>query len=289
VTLAGASGNAGDNINVCRRVYGSGTQASFNWFFNNFPCGVGNVVQGGIVGPIGQADATAPTGGDGSQGNPFILDPTQGPIVVENSASGDVRACLQNADTGVDYNYSNRGDIGAGVQDVFYTVKWSNVNPATGTAKWPAVGDLSLDSAGQNGGSIPGTSVAGFPQTAGTNWSYVKVNGNAPVMENAANGLHEFVTETTYQYLPAHFTGLTDTANRLNFVKFFIAASQDETRLRTLATPTVFAFVANPNNKTLAGANNCSWSPTLNWAALPSCITARWTRQGQSCQPAAAK
>ena len=294
VTLPGASGNAGDNINVCRRVTGSGTQAFFNAYFSNFPCGVGNVVQGGNLAPIAQADGTgsgAPVSGTGTSGDPYIIDPTTGNVVVENPASGDVRTCLKNADTGTDYSYSKRELLSGVPTDVFYTVQWSKTNPATGSARWPAVGLLSLDSAGKTNGGTPGLNASGFPSAVGTNWNFTKIDGIAPVLENGASGLYDVVSELTFQYLGSHFTGLTDSANRLLFVQFFVAAASDQTVLRLQPTPLVYAFPANPNDKGLSGSLNCSWSSSLNWAGpgLPTCITSRWTRGGQFCSPAFAK
>jgi hypothetical protein len=65
-------------VKVCRRTSGSGTQASYNAFFNNAPCGNVN----GTAMPVATAASTGSFG---------LLQ------VVENSASSDVRACLEAA------------------------------------------------------------------------------------------------------------------------------------------------------------------------------------------------
>jgi len=62
----------GPLVHVCRRVPGSGTQAQMNAVFANSPCSIG-------VQETALADAT----------NPVI-----GPIIQENSGSGDVTVCL---------------------------------------------------------------------------------------------------------------------------------------------------------------------------------------------------
>jgi hypothetical protein len=291
VTLPGAAGTAGDNINVCRRSPGSGTQASFNGYFNKFPCESGAPLVGvSSNAPIAQADGVAsssPISGSGTSGDPFIIDPTTGNVVVENPASGDVRSCLQKADQGLDYDYSIRQDLGAGVQDAFYRVKWSNVNPATGTAKWPAVGLLSLDSAGQNGGSTPGPTAGGFPLAAGTNWSYTKIDGVAPTQDNGASGLYDFVSETTFQFLNGHFPATAQGTATKTFAQFFQKLGQDEPTIRAVATPTRYAYVANPSNNKLAGGANCAWTAT--GISGGTCNTARWTRSGNFCAPALVK
>jgi len=79
---------AGQPVTVCRRTQGSGTQASYNAFFNNNPCGNSN--------------GTALSVADGSSTGVF------GALtVVENSASSDVRVCLANANTAGAYAVGN--------------------------------------------------------------------------------------------------------------------------------------------------------------------------------------
>jgi hypothetical protein len=65
-------------VKVCRRTAGSGTQASYNAFFNNAPCGNVN----GTAMPVADMSSTGTFG---------LL------TVVENSASSDVRTCLDAA------------------------------------------------------------------------------------------------------------------------------------------------------------------------------------------------
>jgi ABC-type phosphate transport system substrate-binding protein len=64
--------NVGPLVHVCRRVPGSGTQAQMNAVFANSPCAAG-------VQPTALAGNT----------NPFL-----GPVIQENSGSGDVTVCM---------------------------------------------------------------------------------------------------------------------------------------------------------------------------------------------------
>jgi hypothetical protein len=111
---------AGDAMVVCRRVNGSGTQTSYNWFFTGFPC---NASTFGYLGTP-PADVTGSFGYDGAHAgtpaDPFIIDPTAGLTIVENSTSGDVRNCLSSAYFGLDH--VTQGDSGK-----FYKVLFSSV------------------------------------------------------------------------------------------------------------------------------------------------------------------
>lgn len=78
-----------DDVLVCRRVNGSGSQAVANLYYGNYPCDTG-------------ARANVPADrGAGSAWNGldrFVVEGATGlPNIVENSTSGDVRACLNSA------------------------------------------------------------------------------------------------------------------------------------------------------------------------------------------------
>jgi hypothetical protein len=92
-----------DPVVVCRRVNGSGTQTSYNWFFTGFPCN--NATAGSAGTP--PATANGSWGWDGAHAgttnDPYIIDPTVGLTIVENSGSGDVRNCLKAAQNGTDF------------------------------------------------------------------------------------------------------------------------------------------------------------------------------------------
>jgi hypothetical protein len=146
----------GSPMVVCRRVNGSGTQASYNWFFTGFPC---NAASSGFLGTP-PADVTNSFGYDGAHTgttlDPFIIDPTAGLTIVENSGSGDVRNCLSSAYYGVDHFV--QGDSGKYYRVTFSGVTGTPVGTiASTTAGAPAItrggpskaiGNLSFDSFG---------------------------------------------------------------------------------------------------------------------------------------------
>jgi hypothetical protein len=119
---------AGDAMVVCRRVNGSGTQSSYNWMFSGFPC---NASTGGFL-ETPPANALNSFGYDGAHAgttaDPFIIDPSAGLTIVENSGSGDVRNCLGSAYYGVDHIV--QGDSGKYYKVLFSSVAGTPV-PAT--------------------------------------------------------------------------------------------------------------------------------------------------------------
>lgn len=78
---------AGKPVVVCRRVNGSGSQATFNNYFGGFPCSSGAVLP---------ADRTA----SADYAGPGINYTANGFTVIENSTSSLVKACLNKAETG---------------------------------------------------------------------------------------------------------------------------------------------------------------------------------------------
>ncbi|OQW86642.1 MAG: hypothetical protein BWK72_16270 [Rhodoferax ferrireducens] len=78
-----------DDILVCRRVNGSGTQAVANLYYGNYPCDTGTRLN---------TPADRETGAAWDYVNSFVVEGDTGGLnVVENSSSGDVRSCLNNA------------------------------------------------------------------------------------------------------------------------------------------------------------------------------------------------
>jgi hypothetical protein len=189
---AAAAGNT--QVVVCRRVNGSGTQASYNWYFNNFPCQ--NSFNGTMAPTTMTADsASGIVGGNGTVATPYLIDPTQGYTVVNNSTSGDVRNCLIKAQTHADHTI--KGDDGN-----YYTIQFGNsVDP------FKAIGVLSLDSYNAAGtGSGEGTEwrfrmIDGAgTYVPGTDTASVGATGFAPSKANLLSGAYDFAVELTMQY-----------------------------------------------------------------------------------------
>lgn len=254
-----SSGNT--QVIVCRRVQGSGTQTSYNWFFNNFPCQSGFA---GSVSPARMTDSVSGiVAGSGTQNDPFIIDPTQGYTVVENSGSGNVRDCLRSAQGNLDHNF--RGDDGK-----FYRVKFSN-----STEPFRAIGTLSGDSASsanpnQNGWSYRYLDGAGvYNIGTSTHVAGSADKGIAPSKANLIEGRYDFAVEVTQQFRSvavvndhgdniAALSGL-----KLAFVNEFIKRSGDP------------AFNANP----WVAALPPTFDPTT------SANVAKGTRFGNTCSP----
>jgi hypothetical protein len=186
---------SGDVV-VCRRVEGSGTQTSYNWFFGNFPCSAN---ENGAVAPARMSDSFGwKESGSGTAADPYIINPAAGFTVVENSGSGDVRNCLKNANAGTDYTFTT-WDSEEGKNNVF-TVKFSE----SGSAK--AIGVLSLDSytnsLAANGWRfrhLDGAGTYTYDAVAKTLSSSAGATGIAPSKANLIDGKYDFVVELSLQ------------------------------------------------------------------------------------------
>lgn len=179
---------------VCRRVDGSGTQASYNWYFNNFPCqsafaGARAPASMGVNGSGGD-NASGIVGGTGTEANPYLIDPSAGFTVVNNSTSGDVRNCLIRANRGQDHKIL--GDDGK-----WYNIQFSKSGPVK------AIGNLSLDSYGSTGEGTDWTfrmmdGAGSF--NAATQTASAGATGTAPSKANLLTGAWDFAVELTMQY-----------------------------------------------------------------------------------------
>lgn len=132
-----------DDIVVCRRVPGSGTQAVENMYFGNFPCGTSNTPADRTASEGTVFDAAATWSWTDANGKlhtgtgKYTIDPTAptgGLVVIENSSSGNVAECMDAAVTGGKYVTKTR-DGGSAE----YLVEF--VNPGS-----KAIGVLSMDS-----------------------------------------------------------------------------------------------------------------------------------------------
>jgi hypothetical protein len=193
-----------DPVVVCRRVNGSGTQTSYNAFFTGFPC---NTASGGYL-DTPPATAENSFGFDGSTagtaGDPFIIDPTAGLTIIENSSSGNVRSCLKAAQDGTDFTVT-------GSNNKVYKVLFSSVG---GPSK--AIGVLSLD-------SYPNANTAGSGFTfrhldgagtfnGATQVSSAGATGIAPSKANLLAGKYDFVVELSMQARNATVTNVNGDA-----------------------------------------------------------------------------
>jgi hypothetical protein len=223
---AAAAPAAGDQVVVCRRVPGSGTQTSYNWFFNNFPCATDSIAGSGNTQPTRMSDsASGVVSGTGTSADPYVIDPTAGYTVIENSTSGNVRDCLNKAANGGTHTFKDE-------EGKSYSVNF-------GSGGYGAIGVLSVDSLTANSSATPSpligatdpATAAGFSfraaDGAGAMWdaapasSTVTVatsgSGVHPTKQNLIDGKYEFAVELTMQYR----NDLA--ATKKTFADFFIA------------------------------------------------------------------
>lgn len=166
------SGETGDVV-ICRRVPGSGTQAVFNMHFGNFPC---------------TSDANKPA--DRTSGAPayvaaagavpakFVVNASMTSTgtasklwVVENSTSGDVRTCLDTAQTGGTYNTKDRD---------------GNTIAVTFSGPAKAIGTLSMDSLDKS-------------KTSGK-WAFRSLDGHGKMLQDTANAAPNFSAGATGKF-----------------------------------------------------------------------------------------
>lgn len=228
LTAPGGPLEAKPQVVVCRRVPGSGTQTSYNWFFGGFPCTQGSQVGAQYTEPKRMPDSAGyDVDGNGVPGDQsgagvqdgasaataYVIDVTAGQTILENLGSGDVRNCLDKAQNGGVYTFQDE------------TGKYFKVD--FGTGGYGAVGVLSLDSldnkpkspaAPDSCNATTGQSVCGWSfrnlDGAGT---YVDSNpasglaivqagpgtGIAPSKANLVDGKYDFAAELTFQYKTA--------------------------------------------------------------------------------------
>lgn len=137
-----------DDIVVCRRVQGSGTQAVFNNYFGGFPCDSASNVP---------AARDASGAWDPVSGNYTVTGTDGALVVIENNSSGDVRSCLATAANPAGGSYTTKNRDGASVTVTFA--------PKTGGHK--AIGTLSMDSIGSS--------------NATSGWTFRALDGNGSV------------------------------------------------------------------------------------------------------------
>lgn len=143
---------AAEDIVVCRRVQGSGSQAVDNLYFGNYPCSENLKNE-----PANRES----TDSWNDAANTYVINASSGYQVIENSSSGDVRNCLKAAGEAItaDKTYSTKDRSGVRV-DVTFKAK-------AGGHK--AIGVLSMDSVGSSNAATA------------TGWSFRSLGGAGTV------------------------------------------------------------------------------------------------------------
>lgn len=151
--IAPPTGGPAGFMAVCRRVVGSGTQAAANAQFMNNPC----------LGSSAKSMVSDPDGGGAPQ---FVASQ----LVKNNSGSGDVETCQNNAASGA-------------------------------LAVEAGFSSIPLDAIGIN---------AINRNNSGDDWRFVKIDGIDPTVDNAVAGLYNHVYEQTLQFPAASSSIVTD-------------------------------------------------------------------------------
>ncbi len=242
------------NVVVCRRVQGSGTQATFNAYFNSWPCMNNALVGSNSLTPKRMSNSA----GYSSTATTITVNAASGYTVIENPSSGNVVDCLNKADAGGTHTFTS--DTGKAV-----TVNFD-------TGGYRAIGVLSFDS---NTASKKKLST----DPVGTvRWDYRDLNGVTTSKTNTRNGSYDFFAEQTMQYRNDGYVTFDTLLNdyvfnygtpapgsaaeqKKAFIDLFITRAGDPAVLNTIAKPEVAAAVAAlpiyyvPDDVTAAGLN----------------------------------
>lgn len=211
------SANAGlvdSQVNLCRRVEGSGTQAAANLQFADFPCNgsaltPADFTYSSSAAPESMSASKSTTASGKSIAN-YLIDnmgggtgvgpmPTSKTFVFEGPGTGDVVSCLNAANKAVGY----------------------------------AIGHVSKEN---------------VPATTGTIglWKHIRLEGANPDGANAKQGRYDYLVESTVQYKPAVFATLT--AAQQSFITGFTAEISKPDALAKLSSANQAGVLALPNN-----------------------------------------
>ena len=290
-----------DDVIICRRIEGSGTQAAYNSYFNGFP---NTQAYAGYLKTL-PAITTDSQGYDGNHAgtsaDPILIDPTGGYTVFEGDGSGEVRKCLQAAQLQQDVMLLGRN----GLQ---YKLQFSYL-----AAPGKAIGTLSLDSYTKVTTNHPASATAvdgnGYAiSTADTNgeWTFRNLHGAgtydvknktatcstsptsgcstdsgiAPSRANLLNSSYDFTVEPTIQ--------MRSSGNRSIVTSFYnvvkpVLMSPADMMEGSAKNSTPLAYVALPGSTALGGVGiTKSATPYTGSAVTSDQLIADMTRQGNT-------
>ena len=259
---------------ICRRVQGSGTQASYNWFFNNFPCTTNSIAGTGNTSPARMTNsATYVLNGDawtgaGTTASPYIINPADGYTVIENPSSGNVRDCLNKAQVGGNHEFT--GDDGKRYRVTF------------GAGGHKAIGVLSLDSSGSENGWKFRTMEGAGTYNGVTNTT--TGTGVAPSKDNLRDGRYDFASELSMQYRNANLP-----AAPANYRPVAVPSlANDPNPLKKLFVDEFIKRAGDPdvlNAITSVGLKNATMALPISFDPTANTNVAKGTRYGNMCSP----
>lgn len=207
-----------DDVLICRRVNGSGTQAVANMYFGNYPCGAGN--------PPADRD-TVPT--FDSANRTFVIEGATGGLnVIENSSSGDVRSCLNAA-----YDASVATAV-AGATPGTFTIT-TNATTGVKTGAWSGTvgyttyvtADRAGDPVGvafRNGNAHKAVGVLSMDSlansTASSKWTFRSLDGAGEIQGVLTSGVLSGVTTVGTGRLPTKDSYMDGTWDMQGWVSF---------------------------------------------------------------------
>jgi ABC-type phosphate transport system substrate-binding protein len=217
---------AADDIVICRRTPGSGTQAVFNMYFGNYPCDTVSANNAPANRDSSFADGDVPGTIWNNGANTFTVPTanTGGLIVIENSSSGNVRDCLNAAATAtaanpVSYLTSDRDGVAVtvtfnGPKKAIGVLSMDSLSSSTTSSNWQF---RSLDGAG----TITQASSSVAPVTSGT--------GKFPTVTSYTDGTWDMQGWVSFN-VPARTTG-----EKLEVLNTFLAKAQDPAVLNSIS------------------------------------------------------
>jgi len=210
--VGSADANLDSQVNICRRVNGSGTQAAANAGLLGFGCNAAALSPADYTfsssdapEAVSQKTATTESGltmaqyananmGGAPVGSVFPAMPAGTTFVFEGPGTGDVVTCLNRANNGGGY----------------------------------AIGHVSKENA-------PGSNL----------WKHARLEGAAPSRDNLKAGRYDYAFESTVQYLTTAFNALT--AQQKSFITGFIAEAKKPDSLAKLSSANQQGVAALPS------------------------------------------
>jgi copper(I)-binding protein len=231
------------SVVVCRRQPGSGTQASINNAIFGFPCAASQ---------LAPADATVDAALTLGTSTPV---PGGSYVVVENSSSGALAACMTAAQNGTMVNAVGKQaiDVTSGAL-VALNAPNSVVLPAGGYG----IGLMGFDR----------------PAKAGELYQFASINGAAPTLANATTGVYDIMVENAFVRRAATTAGILPMSGaQLDLYNTFVSAA---------GKPAVLGLAGHIVPGVAALSENGNTAPAVFDPANP---VMRVGNTGNSCTP----
>jgi hypothetical protein len=196
-------------VNICRRVNGSGTQAAANVHLMEFPCNASALPPADWT----YSSSAAPEAVSAS------LSTTESGLTMQQYANANMGGAGGTMPSGTTFVFE-----GPGTGDVVRCLNTANTNQGF------AIGHVSRE-------NVP---------SASDRWKHVRLEGAQPSRDNAKAGRYDYFVESTIQYLNSAFA--TFTPQQQAFVKGFIAQARTPDALARLSAANQQGVAALPDS-----------------------------------------